>query len=335
VSATGTRRTRPRTRRGADRADSAGAIRFEVMVLESSQANQQRARELADELGYELSTELDGGARAAEALAARLREAPPAAVLVGLRERRGQAGACLALEPDRPIVIASLAAPAATARARAREAGVDLFTVRPHSRDSLAAALGAAEELAALRERVRALRGTEELLRERLRRYGQSDLATGFFHVDFFERVLVMELKRARRYGYSLAACLVGLDAWAEGDAPPPAIARRLRAQVASAIVDIVRDIDMPVDLADDRMLVFLPYTDLDGATQVGKRIARAVAAAPEVVDGDRRWKPSASIGIAALKQGKPISFARLMRDAQSALKAAQLRGGSQVVVRR
>jgi len=41
------------------------------------------------------------------------------------------------------------------------------------------------------------------------------------------------------------------------------------------------------------------------------------------------------SIGIAALKEGKPVSFARLMRDATSALKAAQLRGGDQVVVRK
>ena len=325
-----TRAKKPRGRtRGATAAEPrGGVIRFEVAVLESSQANQKRARELADELGYPLALDLE-----ADSLSARLREAPPAAIIVGLPEHAEAAAECLALDGDRPIVIASLAAPAATARARAGAAGVDLFTVRPHSRDSLSAALAAAETMATLRDRMRALRGSEDLLRERLRRYGQSDLATGFFHVDFFERVLVMELKRAKRYGYSLAACLIGLD---PGEEPPPAaVGRRLRSQVAAAIVKIVRDIDMPVDLAEDRMLVFLPYTDLDGATRVGRRIAGAVAAGPDVVDGERSFKPSASIGIAALKPGKPISFARLMRDAQSALKAAQLRGGAQVVVRR
>jgi diguanylate cyclase (GGDEF)-like protein len=320
---------RPRTRRGVTAGEERGvpAIAFKVAVVESNQAHQKRARELADELGYPVDLEV-----AADNLVNRIRADPPGAILVGLPEHELVVADCLALEPDRPVVIASLAAPAATARARAAAASADLFTLRPHSRDGLSAALAAAEKLAALRERLRALRGTEDLLRERLRRYGQSDLATGFFQMEYFERVLLMELKRARRFGYSLATCLVGLDAWADG-APPPAAAQRLRSQVAGAIARIVRDIDMAVDRAEDRMLVLLPYTDLEGATRVGKRIATAQS--PEVADGGRSFRSAISIGIAALKPGKPVSFTRLMRDAQSALKAAQLRGGAQVVVRK
>jgi diguanylate cyclase (GGDEF)-like protein len=300
-------------------------------VVEASQAGQQRARELIDQLGYKLAIDVE----VQNTLGARLRREPPQAVLIGLPERADIAAEVLKL-PDRPLVIGSLAAPATTARQRAEQAGADLFTLRPHSRDSLAAALHAAEKIAAREQRVRALAGSEEHLRERMKRFGQSDLATNFFHMEFFERVLVMELKRARRYGYSLAACLVGLDAWQDESPPPPPVAVTLRAQVANAIAAIVRDIDMPVDLAEDRMLVFLPYADLDGAVRVGKRIAASVARLSEATDGGgRRWRSSVSIGIAALKQGKPVSFARLMRDATSALKAAQLRGGAQVVVRK
>jgi diguanylate cyclase (GGDEF)-like protein len=321
-------KTKARSRRGSTQVDGAPTIAFEVAIIEASQAGQQRARELVDELGYRLSLEVEEGT-----LGTRLRREPPNAVLVGVPERAGIAAECLALEPDRPIVIASLAAPAATARARALQVGADLFTLRPHSRDSLAMALRAAEQMAELRERVRALRGSEELLRARMRRFGHSDLASNFFHMDYFERVLVMELKRAKRYGYSLAACLVGLDAWHKGEPPPPPVADKLRTQVAGAISKIVRDIDMPVDLAEDRMLVFLPYANLDGAVRVGKRIAAAVARDRKA--DDEEWTPTVSIGIAALKPGKPVSFARLMRDATSALKAAQLRGGDQVVVRK
>lgn len=323
---------RARSRRGTDttQADEA-VIQFEVAVVEASQAGQQRARELIDQLGYKLAVDIE----VQNTLGARLRREPPQAVLVGLPERADIAAEILKL-PDRPVVIGSLAAPAATARARAEQGGVDLFTIRPHSRDSLAAALHAAERNAALDRRVRALHGSEELLRERMRRFGQSDLATNFFHMEYFERVLVMELKRARRYGYSLAACLVGLDAWQGQKVPPPAVAVKLRGQVASAIAAIVRDIDMPVELAEDRLLVFLPYADLDGAVRVGKRIAASVARLREATDGGgQSWTGSVSIGIAALKPGKPVSFARLMRDATSALKAAQLRGGDQVVVRK
>lgn len=325
------RSMRAKSRRGSTQADEAPVIPFEVAVVEASQAGQQRARELIDQLGYKLAIDVE----VQNTLGARLRREPPQAVLIGLPERASIAAEVLKL-PDRPLVIGSLAAPAATARARADQAGADLFTLRPHSRDSLAAVLHAAERIAALDQRVRALQGSEELLRERMRRFGQSDLATNFFHMEFFERVLVMELKRARRYGYSLAACLVGLDAWQGETAPPAAVAVKLRSQVANAIAAIVRDIDMPVDLAEDRMLVFLPYADLDGAVRVGKRIAASVARLREATDGGgQSWRGTVSIGIAALKEGKPVSFARLMRDATSALKAAQLRGGDQVVVRR
>ena len=322
---------RGRSRRGTTEADGAEVIPFEVAVVEASQAGQQRARELIDQLGYKLAIDVE----VQNTLGSRLRREPPQAMLVGVPERAGIASEILKL-PDRPVLIASLAAPSSTARARAGQAGADLFTVRPHSRDSLAAVLHAAERIAAFDQRVRALQGSEELLRERMKRFGQSDLATSFFHMEFFERVLVMELKRAKRYGYSLAACLVGLDAW-QAEAPPPApVAVKLRSQVAGAIAAIVRDIDMPVDLAEDRMLVFLPYADLDGAVRVGKRIAASVARLREETDGGgTSWPGTVSIGIAALKPGKPVSFSRLMREATSALKAAQLRGGDQVVVRR
>ncbi len=330
-SSTRAKSLRARSRRGTTEADEAEVIPFEVAVVEASQAGQQRARELIDQLGYKLAIDVEPE----NTLGSRLRREPPQAILVGLPERGAIAAEVLKL-PDRPLLIASLAAPAGSARARAEQAGADLFTLRPHSRDSLAAVLNAAERIAALDQRVRALHGSEELLRERMKRFGQSDLATNFFHMEFFERVLVMELKRAKRYGYSLAACLVGLDAWQGESVPPAAVGVKLRSKVANAIAAIVRDIDMPVDLAEDRMLVFLPYADLDGAVRVGKRIAASVARLHEATDaGDESWRGTVSIGIAALKPGKPVSFARLMREATSALKAAQLRGGDQVVVRK
>jgi diguanylate cyclase (GGDEF)-like protein len=319
-----------RARRGSTRASSAPAIAFEVAVCESSKVSQERARELLTDLGYPVAPEQDEAS-----IAARLRIDPPRALLVGLPERSGLIAKCAALGHVRPVVIAAMVAPSATARSRATAAGADLFAVRPHGRDSLAAALHAAEQLAALRDKLTTVRGSEELLRERLRRFGQSDLATGFVHIEFFEHVLLMELKRARRYGYNLAACLIALDAWSQPDPPPAAIGLRLRKLVATTIANIVRDIDMPVDLTEDRMLIFLPFTDLDGATRVGRRIADAMHAQSAVQGGNgRSWRPAVSIGIAALRQGKPVSFARLMRDATVALRAAQLKGGDRVVVR-
>jgi diguanylate cyclase (GGDEF)-like protein len=218
---------------------------------------------------------------------------------------------------------------------RAREAGADLFLLRPHSRDSLVTVLQAAAAVQTERRAARAQQATADGLRQRLLRYGQADAVTGFQHFDFFEHLLVMELKRARRYGYPLAVCLVANDPWERKQAPPAEAARTLRTRVAAAITACIRDIDVPVDFAEDRFLVFLPYTDIDGAELVGRRVAQVVKSQGSVSDGDKRWRMSVSVGIAATRPGAPLSFAKLMRDASAAVRAAQLKGGGRVVVRR
>ncbi|HWM85774.1 MAG TPA: hypothetical protein VNO33_08045, partial [Kofleriaceae bacterium] len=149
----------------------APSIPIEVAVCESNRISQDRARVILAELGYQVAPEQDE-----EAIASRLRSAPPHVVLAGLPERAALVSQCLAAGVHRPVVIAALVAPTATARARASAAGADLFAVRPHGKDSLAAALQAAEQIALLRDKVTSLRGSEERLRERLQRFGQSDL---------------------------------------------------------------------------------------------------------------------------------------------------------------
>jgi diguanylate cyclase (GGDEF)-like protein len=194
----------------------------------------------------------------------------------------------------------------------------------------------AASQLAEERERAREWRAREQAARARLQRYGQVDEATGFQQIDFFKHVLAMELKRARRYRYSLALIMIAIDPRPVGTSLPTVeIARKLRTRVALAISSAIRDIDLPVALSDDQLLVLLPYADIGGATAVGKRVARAVRRYGVIRGGSaRKHALSVSIGIAALKSGKPISLARLLKDARAALRAAQLKGGGRVVVR-
>jgi len=301
--------------------------KFSVGVFESATEHRTRAIKAIESAGYTPITELD-----LEGIQRRDASTPPI-VLVGIPGGGAIIDGIGGLGPDRAIVIGSISRPAGTARRRAEAAGVDLYAMRPHSAQSLGAILYAATELHTERQRVQAVRGTEQLLRERLQRYGQADAATGFQHFDFFKQVLVMEMKRAKRYGYSLAACLVAID---PSDSPGPSevALRTLRTRVASAISAAIRDIDLPVDVADDRMLVFLPYTDVDGATRVGKRVVAAVRSYGTIRDGDHNVSMSVSVGVSALASGKPLSFARLMKEARAAVRAAQLKGGNRVVVR-
>jgi len=301
-----------------------------VGIYETTSTNAKRASESARALGYMITDE-----SGKDELCARIASpVPPDIVLVSVPGGEDVLEAVAAKTRLRPVVIASMAGPASSAVERCEQAGADLVTLRPHSRDSLCAVLRAASVLAADRQKIAAMRGTEDILRERLQRYGQADAATGFQHFDFFKHILVTEIKRAKRYGYSLAACVVALDPMDSGKELPPAIATKLRTRVASAIVACIRDIDLPVDFAEDRFLVLLPYTDIKGAERVGRRIASSVASYGAVSDAAADYASSVSVGIAALRPNKPVSFAKLMRDASAAVRASQLKGGGRVVVR-
>jgi GGDEF domain-containing protein len=219
----------------------------------------------------------------------------------------------------RAVIVAAVRGAPGAAWPRAHAAGADLVTARPYRREALGPVLLAGRRLAREQDHRRSLESERASLHDRIESLAEVERATGFHPFEFFKRILFMEIKRAKRYGYSLAACLVGLDGQSEGGDPAH------RNRVARVISSCIRDIDLPVDFADERFLVLLPYTDLAGAERVGERIAAAAAGAAACV----------SVGIAALRPGKPVSFARLMRDAGAALKAAQRKGGGQVVTRR
>jgi diguanylate cyclase (GGDEF)-like protein len=235
--------------------------------------------------------------------------------------------------PRPPIVVASLAGPPASALERFAAFDAELYAVRPHSIETIGPLVHAAGLLGKSQRKVQALRSAEDRLRERLHEAGHSGKVRGFQLFLLLKRLLVLEIKRAKRYEYSVAVCVVAADPLDE-PVPAPAIQDKLSRKVAAAITSSIRDIDIPVDYSDERMLLFLPYTDSAGAREVGERILKIVRSTVHTRDGDRRIRMSVSMGIAALRQGQELSFSRLMREANAALKAARLKGGNRVVCR-
>jgi PleD family two-component response regulator len=299
--------------------DRAGAQT--VLVYESTRSNLRRVEDLLGSLGYraQLPESAD------EAMALLGGDTPPDLVLVGLPGGEALTRAVRGRTRERATaLVVATSGDTSEGLGLVEQHDADTFVLRPYKRDTLAAVLRAAG--AARAERQRRLDVERELADERARlfKHGEADPRTGFYHFEFFKRVLVIELKRARRFGYSLAAALVALDEAALAGLPAGGRGE-LAAQVARALRAVVRDIDLPVDYADGHFLVFLPYTDLAGAERVGKRLETAVRAA---------GAGTVSVGIAALKPGAAVSFARLIRDASMALRAAQLKGGGRVVVK-
>jgi diguanylate cyclase (GGDEF)-like protein len=205
-------------------------------------------------------------------------------------------------------VVVSLSGNLDDAPRRADEAGADAFVMRPYLKEALAGVLRATARLADVRRKLAAPAGDTD------GHFDPTDPTTGLPRLEVWKALIATELKRAKRYGYSLAACMCAIDGAGPTDDVQTKVARILRAHV--------RDVDMPVLYGPGKFLVFLPYADLAGAELVGRRLSDVV-------------QPIAlSVGIAALRPGRPVSFARIVRDASSALRAAQLQGGGRVVVR-
>jgi diguanylate cyclase (GGDEF)-like protein len=302
-----------------------------IAVFETMESAHRRARQAIQNLGYRLAVEASPDAIERRCLG----ENPPDVLIVSLPEGQDLVDRVRTV-PRPPIIMGSLAGPPATARERFAAFDVPLYAVRPHSVETLGPLVHAAGMLARSRDRIQALRSAEDRLRERLHQAGHSGNITGFQHFEFFKTLLVLELKRAKRFGYSIAVCLVAPDPLVEKDGirATEALRDKLTRKVAAAVTKSIRDIDIPVDYAEQRLLLFLPYTDSAGAKEVGERVLSIVRASVHTKERERQVRMTVSIGIAALGKGKEVSFARLIKDASTALKAAQLKGGNRMVNR-
>ena len=212
----------------------------------------------------------------------------------------------------------------------AQALGADAGFTRPVSRDVFHLALRLAEHAAEARREVAHLRSRADELGERLERMGDVRPGQRFYHFEFFKHLLIVEIRRAKRYRYPLSVCLLEIDPYRLP--PGHLMARReIRSGVARAVSESIRDIDIPVYVGGERILIVLPHTPLAGAGKVARRVARLIREGMYHV-GDELQSVSASIGAASLESAPHATFSELIRRAQNALKAAQERGGNQVV---
>ncbi len=267
-----------------------------------------------------------------------LRNGTVHALLVGIPGGESLIETALAVTPRRPVVIASCAGSASAAVRRAVAAGADLVTVRPHDAERLAPMLLAASRLwdskLDQRRAGSSSAGESHVADEdaanhpRLEALGEPEPGT-LQPPELFQRVVELELKRARRYLYPIAIALFSVDVEppAPGEAPPPGILGILRARAGNALIQSIRDIDMATVAEHDRFLVLLPYTDARGAAEVARRIIAAITEGAPLTAAGRSFPPRVVGAVAGASPGQPLAFSRLMRDATHALEEARRDG--------
>jgi diguanylate cyclase (GGDEF)-like protein len=208
----------------------------------------------------------------------------------------------------------------------AMKAGADACLVGPLKR-------GTVVSCAKAMLRIRDLRQTVEKLEGDLKRHIAEPPADPFENAgtsadfDFFRRLLLMEVKRSRRYKYPVSFLLVALDHYEQRVHDLSAEARTaVQAEALSILTRCVRDIDLAILFSESRFLLFLPHTPREGAMVVAGRALERIRTKMEGM--------TLSVGIASYEphpDQSVVKFGALIKSATDALQRAQAAGGDQI----
>lgn len=154
-----------------------------------------------------------------------------------------------------------------------------------------------------------------------------------FPRFDMFKRVVVMELNKARRYGYPLSVLLVAIDrfqdivCWLDGGQR-----RALFRSVWRALHRDLRDTDLTLLFAEEKMLALMPHTNLEGAVVVADRVRRRVAGIPSPASLVE-LQLTVSMSVASTENTQEVNLSSLVTLAMKGIKEAAIKGGNLVIV--
>jgi diguanylate cyclase (GGDEF)-like protein len=139
----------------------------------------------------------------------------------------------------------------------------------------------------------------------------------------FLKRVLLLEVKRSKRYGYPVSLALLAVDRW-------PAVSAEIGAAASTALLGALlatlnaslRDIDLCVPFGEERFVVLFPHTPAAGALRVTRRLVARIR------ERELPVKVTASAGVAGHDGQGTVSFGNLVKRAASALTRATAAGG-------
>jgi diguanylate cyclase (GGDEF)-like protein len=135
-------------------------------------------------------------------------------------------------------------------------------------------------------------------------RLSQTDDLTKLHNARYLRQFLLNEIRRARRYGSSVAALFLDLDDFKRiNDAHGHLVGSHVLMEMAAVILSSIRDTDAVARYGGDEFVIVLPDTDTELAGTVAGRIREKIAR--HQFNGGRRLTLilTASFGVAAFPQ--------------------------------
>jgi len=135
-------------------------------------------------------------------------------------------------------------------------------------------------------------------------RLSQTDDLTKLHNARYLRQFLLNEIRRARRYGSSVAALFLDLDDFKRvNDAHGHLVGSHVLMEMAAVILSSIRDTDAVARYGGDEFVIVLPDTEIELAGTVAERIREKIA--QHHFSGGRNLKLSltASFGVAAFPE--------------------------------
>jgi PleD family two-component response regulator len=211
--------------------------------------------------------------------------------------------------------------------------GADLVVVRPLSERQIDTVCSLLFRISELRTRVAFLEEENIGLRRSLGADLYLDAETQFYRFDIFKHIILMEIKKAKRYGHVVSLLLLTFDRYREmmGWLDPDR-QRDLFDMLKKTVVNNIGDIDIPLLFSEDKILVVMPHTDLKSAAVVADRIRDRVGGLKP--PGSLAKLVLSSSAAVASTQGDPdAGFGTMIQNAVRGLKEADLKGGDVVII--
>ena len=155
----------------------------------------------------------------------------------------------------------------------------------------------------------------------------------GLFSLAQIMHLLRVEFSRAQRYDYPLICVILAVDRLASlRDLYGYDSKESILSEVVRLLQEETRACDFAGRLADDRLMLLVPHTPVDGARDLSARLMERVRGLRFQGEG-KSLTVTVSIGAAPLKKGS-MFFDSLLNDAQAALEEALSAGGDRCIAR-
>jgi diguanylate cyclase (GGDEF)-like protein len=308
------------------------AVKATLLLVEDSPSQGRQLADSLHKLGYEVKWAQSG----MQGLKIAREQAPDLIVLDVVMDDMDGFAVCRWLQVheatrDIPIIMLTQKADLKD-RIQGLHVGAVDYLPKPFEADELEARIFAALRVRAAQTELKQRNSQLESMLHHVEALAITDALTGLYNRRRLADVLKREWAVAKRYRNQLSCIMIDIDHFkAFNDRHGHDTGDAVLKEVAHALCESLREVDLASRYGGEEFAILLPQTDKKGAVTLAQRLQAAVRALAVPV-GDVKLRITASFGVAAGSDVQGENSDDLVRAADAALYEAKHQGRDRVV---